>query len=138
MALEFKIECDTETKIKALEYAMASGFYFFDGYELYLKPTYNSAQYKIAAQTLKDANPVDADDICHEQVQIALLKQGHKIQVHDHRDDALVGSISLGNLYLHWNKIPLFRLMAIHDETDDVLDTDIIIQVIAFGEVVYG
>lgn len=78
--------------------------------------------------------------VCKEDVYIAIIKIGGKLDLIDNNEDepSVVGSINVATLLENWSKVPTEIMMDLHKESGDSFTAFDFLQVIAMGQQNYG
>ena len=118
-----------------LHTAFCNGLSYFEGYGLDVRwdvDAYNRTKARLQASA--------TEYVTSEDVLIAMIHNRDILYVHDIEDDdeEIVGKFSEDSILNNWDKIPLHNISNIVNEDDDVNDADIILQIVAFGDIVYG
>lgn len=96
----------------------------------------NSSDYDKAKETLR-LQGISAP--AYEDVLMQVLRQGDTLQVIDHECE---GEYSRNiTLYMVHNRVcnaPMRRLLEMYHEDDDAETADVIIQIVAFNEIIFG
>lgn len=114
-----------------------SGLTFFGGYGLSVD--WPDGDYQVAAEKLQTAFDFGANNVCHEDVLIQIIKDGNRIVIRDDEDNgAIVGNLSLVTIHGNWDAIRQSDLLELYHEQDDADTADCILQTLCFGSIVYG
>jgi hypothetical protein len=111
--------------------AMCNGLGYITGYDLELK--FNRETYKETSAKMSGGD----FGVCHEDVLLQMLKDGHKIALYDWNDD-IVNTISIQDVYDRMPLVDARHLLDMVNERDDADTADAILQTVFLGEVVYG
>ena len=117
---------------RALCNAVGTGY--MDSYGLEF--TCSDEHYKKAKETLR-AQGISAP--AWEDVLMQVLRQGNTLQVIDHECDGEYNRDI--TLYMVHNRVcnaPMRRLLEMYHEDDDAETADVIIQIVAFNEIIFG
>jgi hypothetical protein len=88
-------------------------------------------EYQAARQKL--TNP------CYEDVLMQVLRDGKTIQCIDTEGDGDYNrEITLQMVHDGMDKVPARNILNIVNEQDDVIDADVILQTVMFGEIIFG
>lgn len=91
----------------------------------------NEDDYKAAKQKLETP--------CLEDVWMQVLKDGKELSIVDHENDGeYTKAIKLEDIHNRIKLVPFDVLTNIETGCDDVIDADVVIQTIFFGEVIFG
>jgi hypothetical protein len=113
----FNCLCDNDIFIHSLQW-------------MYSKKSYEVSKQKLM-EMYKGSTP------CYEDVLMQILKDGGKLGIIDLESDCEVYHVTLADIHEKINECPIDQLMNVLNEEYDVSDTDVIIQTIFFGEVIY-
>ena len=103
------------------------------GLELNAKPE----DYEAAKESLKAKNPTNT--ICYEDVFMEVLRMGKKLYVKDIEGEGDNDSeVSLADIHERMELVPQHNLMDMHEENDDAITGDCILQTIFFKEIIFG
>lgn len=103
------------------------------GYGLELE--YNRHHYKLISDHLKE----NGYPLSHEDVLMGILRDGGTINFVDvEGDGAYPKTISLSDIHDKIQNAPVDRLKAILDGTGDVMDEDVVLQYMLYGEIIFG
>ena len=108
--------------------AMCNGLGWVSSYGLFLE--YDKEEYRTTSKSLKHP--------CHEDVLLRMLENGNTITVVDEEDEDGDVEITIDKVYDRMNNVPIDSLLRIINETDDVIDADVVLQTVFFNEVIYG
>lgn len=83
---------------------------------------------------------VKLTDPCYEDVLMQMLRDGYELYFvdYDNGDESLNVTITLETVRERVNKIPDWVKACIIDERDDATTADVVIQTVAYGEVIFG
>jgi len=112
----FNCLCDNDIHIHSLQW-------------IYGKKSYEQSKSKLM-EMYKGNTP------CYEDVLMEMLKDGGKLGIYDLECEE-VFYVTLADIHERMNNAPIDQLMNVLNEEYDVSDTDVIIQTIFFGEVIY-
>jgi hypothetical protein len=114
--------------------ALCNGLHYFDGYGLEL--IYNEDDYKRAKQSLKEQG---TSSICYEDVLMQILRQGNTLTLTDIECDGDYNAdITLDMVHTRVSNVPYNHLMNMINEDDDAETADVIIQYVAFNDIIFG
>lgn len=114
--------------------ALCNGLSYIDGYGLEL--TYNEDDYKRAKQSLQEQG---TSSICYEDVLMQILRQGNTLRIVDHECDGdYTRGITLYMVHTRVSNVPYNHLMNMINEDDDAETADVIIQYVAFNDIIFG
>ncbi len=126
-----------EEKMKVVYDCLIDGLPFFGAYGLEMD--YNDNEYDAAKAALQAVN---GPDVCREDIWVEIVKSGGSLVFSDIENDGEeVGKLNLDSIDKNWPKLlsQLPKIVGRYLAEDyDAGDTDCIIQVLIFGEVVYG
>ena len=110
--------------------ALCNGLSYFDGYGLEL--TYNQDAYNKAKQTLRQG-------VAWEYILMQILRQGDTLRIVDHECDGEYSrDITLADVHTHVPTAPMSRLLDMYNEDDDAETADVILQWVAYQEIIFG
>ena len=110
--------------------ALCNGLSYFDGYGLEL--TYNQDAYKKAKQSLRQG-------VAWEDILMEILRQGGTLTIIDHEcDGEYTRDITLADVHTHLPTAPMSRLLDMYNEDDDAETADVILQWVAYQEIIFG
>ena len=110
--------------------ALCNGLSYFDGYGLEL--TYNQDAYNKAKQSLRQG-------VAWEYILMEILRQGDVLTIIDHEcDGEYTRDITLEDVHTHVPTAPMSRLLDMYNEDDDAETADVILQWVAYQEVIFG
>ena len=127
-----KITFTNEEAQQHFHSAMCNGLGYIAGYDLELK--FNRETY---SETSAKMSGVTQFGVCHEDVLLQMLKDGHTISLYDWNDD-VVNTISIQDVYDRMPLVSVRHLLDMIEERDDADTADAILQTVFLGEVVYG
>lgn len=112
--------------------ALCNGLGYFQEYGVALE--YDQNEYKATKEESMMINP------CYEEVLMQMLRTGKKLWITDYEngDDDLNVNITLETVRERVNKIPDWVKIAFIEEQDDATSADIVLQTVAFGEVIFA
>lgn len=122
----------TATQEEKLEVVLnsLSNTYLFNGNLLSLK--YSDKIYN------KYSKQLGNDDVCYEDVLIAIIKAGEVIKIYDEEGEEYVGELSLNKIEANWDSIRSEDILDIIKENDDADTADNILQCLTLGSIIYG
>jgi hypothetical protein len=126
-----KITFENEEAQTHFHNAMCNGLGYITGYDLELK--FNREVYTETRNKMSNGD----FGVCHEDILLQMLKDGHKLSLYDWNDD-VVNSISIQDVYDRLPLVQVRHLMDMVNGNDDADTADVILQTIFLGEVVYG
>lgn len=110
--------------------ALCNGLSYIDGYGLEL--TYNEDAYNKAKQTLRQG-------VAWEYILMQILRQGDTLRIVDHECDGEYSrDITLADVHTHVPTAPMSRLLDMYNEDDDAETADVILQWVAYQEIIFG
>ena len=110
--------------------ALCNGLSYIDGYGLEL--TYNQDAYNKAKQTLRQG-------VAWEYILMEILRQGDTLRIVDHECDGEYSrDITLADVHTHVPTAPMSRLLDMYNEDDDAETADVILQWVAYQEIIFG
>ena len=110
--------------------ALCNGLSYIDGYGLEL--TYNQDAYNQAKQTLRQG-------VAWEYILMEILRQGDTLRIVDHECDGEYSrDITLADVHTHVPTAPMSRLLDMYNEDDDAETADVILQWVAYQEIIFG
>jgi len=114
--------------------ALCNGLSYFNGYGLEL--TYNQDAYDKAKEALKTQS-ISAP--AWEDVLMQILRQGDTLTLIDHECDGEYSrDITLYMVHNRMCDVPMRHLMNMVNEDDDAETADVILQWVAYQEVIFG
>jgi hypothetical protein len=114
--------------------ALCNGLSYFDGYGLEL--TYKNLDYRKASETLR-AQSISAP--AWEDILMQILRQGDTLRIVDHECDGEYSrDITLADVHTHVPTAPMSRLLDMYNEDDDAETADVILQWVAYQEIIFG
>lgn len=108
--------------------ALCNGLAYVLEYNLELK--YNRADYKKSRAKLTDP--------CYEEVLMQMLKDGYSLTLVDHESGEDEKTITMNDVYERMSDVEARWLIQMHNEEDDAVTADCILQTIFYGEVIFG
>ena len=104
---------------------------------------YNEAFYEQAKKNLMEK--YKGDTPCYEDILMQMLRDGGKLGIIDFNyedynfiEGYKVFYVTLADIHEKINECPIDQLMNVLNEEYDVSDSDVILQTLFFGEIVYG
>lgn len=114
--------------------ALCNGLSYIDGYGLEL--TYKNLDYRKASETLR-AQSISAP--AWEDILMQILRQGDTLRIVDHECDGEYSrDITLADVHTHVPTAPMSRLLDMYNEDDDAETADVILQWVAYQEIIFG
>jgi hypothetical protein len=114
--------------------ALCNGLSYFDGYGLEL--TYKNLDYRKASETLR-AQSISAP--AWEDILMQILRQGDTLRIVDHECDGEYSrDITLDMVHDRVRNAPQEHLMNMYNEDDDAETADVILQWVAYQEIIFG
>lgn len=114
--------------------ALCNGLYELQCYGINVEPS--DKAYKSAKVRLKKAKPNEA--ICYEDILLEVLRGGDVLTFIDTEECEDPVDVTLTMVHERMNQVPLKWIMQVIEGNDDATTADVILQTIAFGEIVYG
>ena len=110
--------------------ALCNGLSYFEGYGLEL--TYNEDAYNKAKQTLRQG-------VAWEYILMEILRQGDVLTIIDHECDGEYNvDITLDMVHDRVKDAPQEHLLNMYNEDDDAETADVILQWVAYQEIIFG
>lgn len=110
--------------------ALCNGLSYFDGYGLEL--TYNQDAYDKAKQSLRQG-------VAWEYILMEILRQGDTLRIIDHECEGEYNAdITLDMVHDRMCNVPMRHLMNMVNEDDDAETADVILQTVAYNEIIFG
>lgn len=113
--------------------ALCNGLSYISGYGLEL--TYNEDDYMKAKQSLKEQG---TPSNCYEDVLMQILRQGDTLTLADEEDGDYTQEITLDMVHTRVSNVPYNHLMNMINEDDDAETADVIIQWVAYNDIIFG
>ena len=123
-----KVELTNKESEEFFHTALCNGLGYMGGYGL--KLMYDSDKYSIARDKL--------DSPCFEDVLLQILKDGGELTFADIECDEYHSTIGIGDVHEKVQETPVKHLFDMHDERDDAITADCIIQSVFYGEIIFG
>jgi len=120
-----KLKFTSEEIYDIFHSALCNGLSYIHGYELYLE--YDDEEYNKAK--------VKLDNPTYEDVLIQILKDNGTLIIEDSEE---IHKITKTELFNRIKDVDFDVISNFINQEDDAVDADIVIQTIAFGEVIYG
>jgi len=114
--------------------SLCNGLYELQCYGIAVKTTEKA--YTSAKKRLKKAKPNEV--ICYEDVLMEILRGGDVLKFVDEEGFEDPIEVTLAMVHERMNDVPLKWIMQKIERNDDAITADVILQTIAFGEIVYG
>jgi hypothetical protein len=131
----FKITLTPKLSEELFYNALCNGLgYMCTGYGLSVD--YNKADYKNAKAKLVDTS--EFGGVCYEDVLLQILRDGNTISLVDEEGGEDTVSITLADVHARVQNTPVDYLMQMINEEDDAVTSDVILQTVFLGEVIYG
>lgn len=131
----FKITLTNELSEELFYNALCNGLgYMCTGYALSIG--YHKQDYKNAKAKLTDTS--EFGGVCYEDVLIQILRDGNTISLIDEEGGEDTVSITLSDVHARVQNTPIDYLMQMINEEDDATTSDVILQTVFLGEIVYG
>jgi hypothetical protein len=110
--------------------SLCNGLDYVQGYGIILE--YDQNEYKASKAKLESP--------CYEDVLMQMLRDGNKLWFTDYEndDESLNVTITLETIHERVNKIPDWVKACIIEENDDATTADVVIQTVAYGEVIFA
>ena len=132
----FKITLTAQLSEELFYNALCNGLgYMCTGYGLSVD--YNKADYKNAKAKLM-SDPSEFGGVCYEDVLLQILRDGNTISLVDEEGGEDTVSITLSDVHTRVQNTPVDYLMQMINEEDDAATSDVILQTVFLGEVIYG
>ena len=131
----FKITLTAQLSEELFFNALCNGLnYICSGYGLSVD--YTKADYKTAKAKLTDTS--EFGGVCYEDVLIQILRDGNTISLIDEEGGEDTVTITLADVHARVQNTPVDYLMQMINEEDDAVTSDVILQTVFLGEIVYG
>jgi len=124
-------------KLDIFKNALCNGLGEFSGYGLELY--YSDNDYDRAKEYLKKNS---TEQICYEDVLVAILEIGGALQIFDHEGDSeIISSVKLedmlDNMDLACEK-QTEHILDMINEQDDAITADVVLQMVFFKDIIFG
>ena len=124
-------------KLDIFKNALCNGLGEFSGYGLELYYSYND--YDRAKDYLKKNS---TEQICYEDVLVAILEIGGALQIFDHEGDSeIISSVKLEDM-LHNMDLACEKqtehILDMINEQDDAVTADVVLQMVFFKDIIFG
>ena len=129
-----KLELTDKEALEVFHSALCNGLGWLEGYGLKLE--YNPVQYQEVKEKLKQDSPNEI--ICYEDILMELLKQDGELILIDLEGDEEPAAIKLHDIYERIGTVDPEVLIDEMNGNGDAITSDVILQIIFFGEVMYG
>lgn len=133
--MKVKIELTPEECEEIFYSALCNALNWLNGYGLVLE--YDENLYAAAKSDLRNEKPEEA--ICYEDVLMKMLRNGNTLTMVDEEDEGeYTRSITINEVRSRVAQTPYRNLISIIEETDDVSDSDAVLQTVWFEEIIFG
>jgi hypothetical protein len=130
----FKITLTPELSEELFHNALCNGLGYISGYGLSVD--YSKKDYADAKAKLVDTS--EFGGVCYEDVLLQILKDGNTISIVDEEGGEDTVSITLAHVHTRVQETPTDYLLQMINEEDDAVTSDVILQTVFLGEIVYG
>ena len=131
----FKITLTAQLSEELFFNALCNGLnYICSGYGLSVD--YSKKDYAAAKAKLVDTS--EFGGVCYEDVLLQILRDGNTISLVDEEGGEDTVSITLSDVHTRVQNTPVDYLMQMINEEDDAVTSDVILQTVFLGEIVYG
>lgn len=131
----FKITLTAQLSEELFHNALCNGLgYVCTGYDLSIG--YKKDDYAAAKAKLTDT--LEFGGVCYEDVLLQILRDGNTISLVDEEWEGDTVTITLADVHARVQETPVYYLMQMINEEDDAVTSDVILQTVFLGEVIYG